>query len=292
VFFNGLWGYNIVRLMLSSGIGNPYDPVKITGSLGRGPALIGGGASRSVTGTFANIGGNAYPAGSGFGGAWAMRDLADDNFDHTGLDFIGGAFVLFGRYLGSGPGNLFLGFATNPAPSMIGSTFKASLKDTYLPTKTVLRVSPTGMWPPTTDWFMDLDPHYTDIYGDPVARLTLDYGTNYIKCANTLAPKYAELLTKMGATNVTTSDPVTTESHATSWSAHIRGGARIGTDPTISVFNKWQQCWTSENLFAAGEITEPTGDNTTTGGTHPAGAGSYVAAEGIKKYLASPGPLV
>jgi gluconate 2-dehydrogenase alpha chain len=292
VFFNGLWGYNIVRLMLSSGIGNPYDPVAVTGSLGRGPSLIGTGPTRAVTGTFSNMGGNAYPAGSGFGGAYGMRDLADDNFDHTGLDFIGGAFVIFGRYLGSGPGNLFLGFGTNPTPNMIGSTFKGSLKDTYLPTKTVLRVAPTGMWPPTTDWFMDLDPHYNDIYGDPVARLTLDYGTNYIKCANNLAPKYAELLTKMGATNVTTSDPVTTETHASSWSAHIRGGARIGTDPTISVFNKWQQCWTSENLFAAGEITEPTGDNTTTGGTHPAGAGSYVAAEGIKKYLASPGMLV
>ncbi len=292
VFFNGVWGYNIIRLMLSSGIGHQYDPNTITGSLGRGPAMIGDGGARTASGTISNIGGNAYPAGNAFGGAYAMRDLADDNFDHTGLDFIGGAFVLFGQYLGGGPSNLQLGFATAPSPNMIGSTFKSSLKDTYLRTKTNLTIAPTGMWPPTTDWFIDLDPNYTDIYGDPLARLTCDYGDNYLKCANYLAPKYADILTKMGASNVTVSNTVANPAHATSWSHHIRGGARIGSDPTTSVFNKWQQCWTSENLFAAGEITEPTGDNTTTGGTHPAGAGSYVAAEGIKKYLQSPGPLV
>ncbi len=290
VFFNGLWGYNIIRLMLSSGIGNPYDPVSITGSLGRGPALLAGARSRTVTGTL-NIGGNAYPAGNAFGGAYAMRDHADDNFDHTGLNFVGGTYVQFGYYLGRGPGHLGL-YANAPSPSMIGSNFKASLKDTFLPTTIPMSISPSGMWIPTTDWFIDLDPNYTDIYGDPVARLTLDIGMNTVNCSNYLAPKYAEILTKMGASNVKTGDPVTTETHASTWSHHIRGGARIGTDPNISVFNKWQQCWTSENLFAAGEITEPTGSNTTTGGTHPAGAGSYVAAEGIKKYLASPGPLV
>ena len=103
---------------------------------------------------------------------------------------------------------------------------------------------------------------------------------------------YANILRRMGATNVQVSDPVNTESHVSTWPHHIRGGARIGSDPNTSVFNKWYQCWTSENLFAAGEITMPTGDNTTTGGTHPAGPGSYVAAEGIKRYLQTPGPLV
>ncbi len=277
--------------MLASGIGNPYNPVNTTGSLGRGAALgVDGGAARSASGTIDNIGGNAYPAGNAFGGSYTMRDLADDNFDHTGLNFIGGAYVLFGLYPGRGPANFNL-YANAPSPQMMGSDFKSKIKDTFLPTKTVLNIAPTGMWPPTTDWFIDLDPHYTDLYGDPLARLTLDWGINTVNCANYLAPKYAEILTKMGASNVKVSDSVNQESHTSTWPAHIRGGARIGTDPNISVFNKWQQCWTCENLFAAGEITEPTGDNTTTGGTHPAGAGSYVAAEGIIKYLQSPGPL-
>jgi len=38
------------------------------------------------------------------------------------------------------------------------------------------------------------------------------------------------------------------------------------------------------NYFAAGEITNTTGNNATAG-THVAGPQSYRAAEGIKKYL-------
>jgi gluconate 2-dehydrogenase alpha chain len=291
VFFNGLWGFNIPKLMLLSGIGNPYDPATATGSLGRGIANgVPGGAVRVATGVMTNLGGNSYPAGNASGGGYSMLDLADDNFDHTGLDFIGGAALSVGTYLGGGPGNLNL-YANNPSPSMIGSTFKAGLKDKFLPTKLPVAFAPSGMFPPTTDWFVDLDPHYTDIYGDPLPRTTLDWGLNTVKCANYLAPKAGEILTKMGASNVTVTPAVNIESHVSAWEAHMRGGARLGTDPTISVFNKWQQCWTSENLFAAGEICNPTGDNITAG-THPVGPTSYVAAEGIKKYLQTPGPLV
>jgi gluconate 2-dehydrogenase alpha chain len=278
--------------MAFSEIGEQYDPVNITGSLGRGPAMgVPGAAVRSASGTLDNIGGNSYPAGNAFGGGYAFRDLSDDNFDHMGLDFIGGAYVFSGLYLGGGPANFNI-YAGSPSPNMIGSNFKASLKDHFLPTKLNLTFAPYGMWPPTTDWFFDLDPHYTDIYGDPLPRLTLDWGMNTVKCSNYLAPKFGDILNQMGASNVTVSQPVSTESHVSSWPAHIRGGTRLGTDPSVSVFNKWQQCWTSENLFAAGEVCDPTGDNTTIGGTHPVGPTSYVAAEGIKKYLQNPGPLV
>jgi gluconate 2-dehydrogenase alpha chain len=292
VFFNGIWGFNITRLMMLSGIGNPYDPVNIKGSMGRGPAPGDpGAAARSVSGTLDNIGQNAYPAGNATGGAYSMLDLADDNFDHTGLDFIGGAYVIFGGYSG-GPTNFFL-YASAPSPNNIGSTFKGNMKDVFLHTKTTLNISPNGMWPPTTDWFWDVDPHYTDEYGDPLARLTMDWGANQTKCSNYLAPKYAEILQKMGASNVTMTPEATPNTrHMFAFLAHMRGGARLGSDPLVSVFNKWQQCWTSENLFAAGEVLDPTGDNTTTGGTHPIGPTSYVAAEGIKKYLQNPGPLV
>jgi gluconate 2-dehydrogenase alpha chain len=134
VFFNGLWGFNLIKLLYYSNIGTPYNPVTITGSLGRGPAVGAGGATvRTVTGTLANIGGNSYPAGNGLGGGYTMLDLADDNFDHTGQNFIGGAYVIVGSYLGSGPAN-FNFFAGAPSPTMIGSIFKATLKDRFLPT--------------------------------------------------------------------------------------------------------------------------------------------------------------
>ncbi len=71
----------------------------------------------------------------------------------------------------------------------------------------------------------------------------------------------------------------------------MRGGARTGEKPETSVFNKWMQCWDVENLFAASEICFTFGDNITAG-THPAGMQAYLAADGIQKYLKSPGSLV
>ncbi len=95
----------------------------------------------------------------------------------------------------------------------------------------------------------------------------------------------------MGCTNVFSTPSVTPGSvHVDAWQAHTRGGARLGTNAATSVFNLWQQCWTADNLFAGGEICNTTGNNMTAG-THGMGYQSYVAADGIKKYLASPGPL-
>jgi gluconate 2-dehydrogenase alpha chain len=95
----------------------------------------------------------------------------------------------------------------------------------------------------------------------------------------------------MGAQNVALSATVPPGSvHIDWWGAHIRGGCRIGQDPNTSVWNKWNQCWTSPNYFGAGEITNTCGDNVPSG-THIAGPQSYVAAEGIQKYLKSPGIL-
>jgi gluconate 2-dehydrogenase alpha chain len=288
-FVNTLWGFNIVRLMLLSGIGNPYNPTTVSGTLGRAAVQPTGSPARSASGTL-SIGGNSYSAGNGQGGGTQMLDLADDNFDHTGKNYIGGSRVVVGAYLGSGPGNLAV--ATSVGASNIGSSYKGSQKNRYLPQKLTISLSPAGMFPPTTNNYVDLDPHYTDIYNDPLARQTMDHIANGTNCSNDQAPTYGTILTKMGAANVTVSNPaVPLSAHINSWSAHTRGGARIGVDPNVSVFNKWGQCWVAQNLFAAGEITLPTGDNTTTGGTHPAGASALIVADGIKQYLSSPGLL-
>ena len=289
VFISTTMGFNIVRLALLSGIGTPYNPVTITGAVGRGAAQPTGSPSRSVTGTMA-IGGNAYSAGN-YGQPYQFLDLADDNFDHTGKNYIGGSRVTVGNYFGAGPGNLAI--ATAVSANNIGSNYKASLKDRYLMTSTTVAISPAGMVPPTTDNYLDLDPHYVDIYGDPVTRQTLDNIPNGTNCSNDQAPLYQAILQKMGATNVTLGSPaVPGTSHITSFTNHTRGGIRMGSDPTLSVFNKYGQSWTNQNFFAAGESVEPVGDNTTTGGTHPAGALALFIADGIKKYLTGPSFLV
>jgi gluconate 2-dehydrogenase alpha chain len=289
VFFNGLWGFNIIRSMLLSGIGNPYNPTAVSGSLGRGMT------EANVLGPYTlgtiNIGANAYPAGNGSGGQYNVRDLADDNFDHTGLNFIGGINTLgVGGYAGSGPGfaSSYYGAAS---PSNIGSAYKATWKNNYLKTSQGVTIFNYTNQLPTTEYYSDLDPHYNDIYGDPLARATLDYGINEVNTSNYLVPMFKNVLEKMGCTNVISTPagtPGTT--HVDAWQAHTRGGARVGLNPATSVFNLYQQCWTAENLFASGEICNTTGNNMTAG-THGAGYQSYVAADGIKKYLASPGSL-
>lgn len=285
--FNGIWGYNIIRIMLLSGIGRPYDPVAGTGSLGRG---LTNGYSPSVTsvrGTM-NIGGNAYSSGNAAGGGFKILDFADDNFDHKGQNFIGGSAITVGGYLGSAPGLIT---AFNPGKDNFGSQWKAGLKDVKLPNRLTVSAAPSGPEIPTKDQFVDLDPHYTDIYGDPLARITIDWGANRWRPAEYIAPKVGEIFTKMGATNVAVNKVPELNQHVDWWGHHMRGGSRMGEKSETSVFNKWMQSWDVENLFAASETSFPFGDNITAG-THPAGMLAYLAADGIKKYLNSPGPLV
>jgi len=302
VFFNGMWGYNMIRIMLLSGVGTPYDPVAQTGAVGRG--LTNGYLpyrGTSISGTLPNIGGNSYPAGNGSGGSVDIYDLMDDNFDHSaaGLNgnppFIGGAEIGFGGYPGGGPGNIT--FAGGVTSASMGPVFKATQKDKYLPTKTVLASTPLAHDIPTKDHYVDLDPHYTDIYGDPLARLTYDWTANTYNGARFLVTKVQEILGKMGAQNITIGSVVAPNTSSTPtndwWGHHLRGGCRIGQSSASSVWNLWNQGWAPfYNIFGAGEITNTSGDNVPSG-THVAGPQSYRAAEGIQKYLAlmTPGQL-
>jgi gluconate 2-dehydrogenase alpha chain len=284
--FAGLWGPIIYRLMSLSGIGRPYNPVTGSGSLGRG---VHSGHSPGVTGVSGtlDIGGNAYSVGNAYAGASSMLDLAEDNFDHTDLDFIGGANLRIGSYPGGAP-NLLTG--NPPGKNNFGSAWKASIKDSKLLTKIRVGASPAGVTIPRKDHFWDLDPHYTDMYGDPLVRWTLDWDENQWRAADYIAPKIGEIFTKMGATDVSVNKVPESSQNMDYWGYHTRGGIRMGNNPTTSVFNKWLQCWDAENVFAASEGTDTFGDNTTPG-THIAGMQAFLAADGVKKYLESPGSL-
>lgn len=293
VVFNGLWGYNIIRLMLLSGIGTPYDPIQQTGSLGRG---LSEGYYPGVSGASVqlDIGSNDYCAGNGAGGGYAFMDLNEANLNYTHpttfLGHIAGNYV--GDYRGSGPGTIS---SHLPSKTAFGSTWKAGLKDEKIPSKIRFGIGTSGPTLPVLEHFIDLDPHYNDIYGDPCARITLDWDANsyrvgeYVTNGSTLI---TDILKKMGdPTTVKTTHVAELSQHVDWWGHHMRGGARTGSNPATSVFNKWMQCWTCENVFSSGEICFTFGDNITNG-THPAGAMAYLAADGIKKYLANPGPLV
>jgi gluconate 2-dehydrogenase alpha chain len=290
VFFNGMWGYNMIRVMLLSGVGVPYNPTAVTGTVGRG--LTNGYTpfrGTNVTGTLPNLGSNNYPAGNASGGGFDIYDLMDDNFIHTGLNFIGGSEISFGGYAGGGPGNIT--FAGGVSVASMGGPFKATQKDKYLQTKTVLSSTPFAPDLPNTTNYVDLDPHYTDAYGDPVSRLTFDWTPNTYNGATYLVNKVKAILQQMGAQNITVGTQVNPGAANNDWwGHHLRGGCRIGSDPAWSAYTGYNQLWLNGtqgvNYFGAGEITNTTGD-TVPSGTHQAGPQSYRAAEGIVKYLQS-----
>jgi gluconate 2-dehydrogenase alpha chain len=299
VFYNATWGFNVPRLFLLSGMGTPYNPTAVTGSMGRGPQY--GSAPpgvASITGAL-DIGENLYPAGNASGGAVDILDLADDNFDHKGLDFIGGGMLHLGRYPGGSPKTYdpSNGIMALLGPNAQGSQFKAGLKNFYLPTTTNVTVAMAGPELPDTRWSIDLDPDYVDLYGDPLARFTYNFGSNSYNAALYLsgsnAGPAAMILEKMGCTNITANAGVNPgEIPLDNYTAHIRGGCRMGVDSETSALNMYGQMWNNPNMFAGGEVTFTTGDSTADGGVHPLGAVAYVNAEGLQKYLESPDMLV
>jgi gluconate 2-dehydrogenase alpha chain len=293
-FFIGLWGMNNARIPFLSGVGGtPYNPTTVTGTMGRGSIPPAGGTSASVSGVF-NLGANAYPCGNGGGGGISLLDWAADNFDHTGLNFIGGGTLTVGAYYGAEPSNLQI--VSKYSAANIGSAYKASVKNYYLPTTTTVSLSDSESNLPVTTHYWDVDPVYTDWYGDPLVRVTADgVDANAYNSNVYISPLLAPILTKMGASNVTkhpAAASLAAAGHTTGQggSYHHKGGTRAGLSSSTSMLNAYQQSWTTPNLFIAGESTLPFTDNVTAG-THALGPTAFIAAEGIMKYLASPGEL-
>ena len=177
--------------MLNSGIGNPYNPATATGSLGRGIAM-GVPPPDGRTELHWEFSKTSAATATLRQRLVAERmkfvDLSDDNFDHTGLNFIGGALYPEAGILPRWRTRATSLYTQNgPTPAMIGSTFKASIKNTFLANKKPRSLfRPQEYRPPVTDWYVDLDPHYTDITVTHCRELTIDWTMNRYNCANYL----------------------------------------------------------------------------------------------------------
>jgi gluconate 2-dehydrogenase alpha chain len=158
----------------------------------------------------------------------AVDNWADDNFDHSGLDFIGG-------------GNLWVYSDRRPigAASMStygraptwGSKWKSFIKEnadrfnvSYLQ-KTTL---------PYEDNYLDLDPVVKDPMGFPVIRITADYKDNEKRMGPFIQEKMAQWYMEAGAIAVE-KGPVGTMLPST----HAYGGTRMGDNHATNVVNRW-----------------------------------------------------
>jgi len=157
-----------------------------------------------------------------------VDNYADDNFDHAGLDFIGG-------------GNLWVYSDRRPigAASMTtfgkaprwGAAWKSFVRENadrwniaYLQ-KTTL---------PYEDNYLDLDPVVKDPLGNPVTRITADFKDNEKRVGAYIQDRMTQWFKEAGAIAIERG-PAGTMGPST----HAYGGTRMGDNVETNVVNRW-----------------------------------------------------
>ncbi|WJY28084.1 MULTISPECIES: GMC family oxidoreductase [Sporosarcina] len=275
--------FSNVRLMLLSKIGKPYDPKTGTGVIGKNQTAHQRNLTHTrVRGFFDNKKFNRY-AGTGALGV-TMDDFNVEQLDHTKLDFLHG-FCLRTSQRGDRP--ISNNFVPDGVPSW-GPEFKD--KSLFYANRRIDVQQQNGALPWKDNYF-DLDPTYTDIFGDPLLRVTSrfhDQDRNIVRYAH---QRSKELLEEMGADHITVPDITDeTEFNKTSLSDHTGGGVIMGADPETSAVNTYSQVWDMDNLFVVGASSFP--HMSSSNPTATVGAMAYRAAEGMIKFLEEGGQLV
>jgi gluconate 2-dehydrogenase alpha chain len=270
-----------VSLLLNSGIGEPYDPISQKGTVGRNYSYQ---LSRmGVSLFFEDKDFNPFMGAPGT--TMVVDDYDADNFDHSGLGFLGGAIIRCGH----GDGRP-IGYRPTPGGTpRWGSEWKQATAKWY---QHAMNISIAGSNYANRYNYLDLDPTYKDQLGRPLLRLTYNFVENDYKLAEYCMAKAVEIgrsmkPTIMGNPRLRRGDYDITPYQST----HNTGGTIQGTDPKTSVVNRYLQSWDAHNLFVMGASTFP--QQVAYNPTGPLGALTYWSAETIvQKYLKNPGPLV
>ena len=272
-----------VQLLMVSGIGQIYDPVKNEGTLGRNFTHQ---TLSKATGFFdpkTHIF-NPFIASGAIG--MCIDEFNGDNFDHGPLGFVGGGYM--GQVQTNGRP-----IETTPVPAGTptwGAKWKQAVKENY--NSSVYSSSGVhGCFYSYRDVYLDLDPTYKDRFGRPLMRMTIDFHENEHKMSAYLTDKYAGVIKAMGAQRVD-SEPRTGHYNVSDYqTSHLCGGAIMGADPKTSVVNRYQQHWQVSNLFVIGASSFP--QNAGYNPTGTVGAITYWTLDAIRnQYLKNPGPLV
>jgi len=170
-----------------------------------------------------------------------VDEWADDNYDHSGLGFIGGTSLhvhtemhpidaasmpLFGRAPGWGSG--WKSFVRQSA---------ARFTSAYLQTSTF----------PYESTFLDLDTQVRDPLGDAVCRVTTSAKENETRSVQYAQKKMEEWFRAAGAVEVFTQPPL-----VPGLSTHAFGGTRMGNNPETNVVDGWGFSHEAPNLGILG----------------------------------------
>jgi len=269
---------NNTRLMLLSGIGKPYDPVANAGTVGRNYAYQ---TPSSVTLFFEDKNFNSFMGAGGLG--VAIDEFNGDNFDHSGLGFIGGGFLQAGS---NGARPIEIRPVPQGTPRWGGEWKKAVAK--YFNRSFGITIQ--GACQSYRTNYLDLDPTYRDAYGLPLLRMTFDRHENETKMSVWLTNKAAEIAKAIGPAKMNVSPRTGKYTIVPYQSTHNTGGAVMGADPATSAVNKYLQSWDVSNVFVVGASAFPQNGGYNPTGT--VGALTFQALEAIKtRYLKRPGAL-
>jgi gluconate 2-dehydrogenase alpha chain len=272
-----------VQLLMLSGIGKRYDPVRNEGVIGRNftHQTISDVVSFFDRSKFVF---NPFIASGAIG--MCIDEFNGDNFDHGPHGFVGGGYMgqvqTNGRPIETTP--------VPPGTPRWGGAWKQAVRDNY---QSALKpgTGVHGSMYSYRDVYLDLDPTYRDRLGRPLVRITMDFHDNELRQNAFLTDKFAEIFRAMGASQVVKEyrkGPYDITKYQTT---HLCGGAVMGTDPKTSALNRYLQSWDVSNLFVMGASAFPQNAGCNPTGTLAALA--YWSAKAIREqYLRNPGPMV
>ncbi|WP_371875665.1 GMC family oxidoreductase [Duganella aceris] len=274
---------NNVRMLLLSGIGQPYDPVSGKGTVGKNYAY------QMVSSTSAFFGQEVHMnpfVGAGAAGQQAIDEFNADHFDHARMGFVGGAMI----FAGATGGRPIVQMPLPPDAPQWGSGWKSAVRRHYAHSSSVATMGSVMAY---RDRYLDLDPTYRDAHGLPLLRMTFDWHPNEYRMTAFASERAGEIVRAMRPQRVSQHVLRPGDSYDTRvyQSSHTTGGAIIGSDPSNSVLNRYSQCWDVPNVFVFGASSFP--QNIGYNPTGLVGALTYFAAAKIRSsYLKSGGPLV
>ncbi|HEV7267778.1 MAG TPA: GMC family oxidoreductase [Falsiroseomonas sp.] len=268
-----------VRLLLLSGIGAPYDPRTGEGTVGKNytyQTMSGVSVFKDESFNF-----NPYMGAGALG--MAVNDYNGEAFDHTGLGFIGGAYIACYQ-TGGRP------IERHPVPEETprwGLAWKQAVARHY---NSTLSLSVHGSSMPHRGNYLDLDPTYRDAFGVPLLRMTFDFPANDRLMSEFLTDRAVLIGNAIGG-KVEASRRQGLYSVVPYQTTHNTGGAIMGENPRESVVNRYLQCWDAHNVFVMGACAFP--HNPGYNPSDTVGALALWAARAMREdYLPNPRPLV
>ena len=276
------WSLNNVRLLLLSKAGQPYDPATGKGTIGKNLTHQVSQATR----VFFDKPLNAFMGAGGLG-------IGISDFDgQEGLDRFpdvlrGGNIRLMST--GEGPIASFGIIPPGEVKSDWGSEWKKAALNWH---DRAAAVNSEAEHLAYRQNYLDLDPTYTDKYGDPLLRLTLDWTDHERAQGKMLTTVQAAMGRAMNARVGNANSNLLERYTVTQYqSTHVNGGVIMGSSPDTSALNSWMQHWQIPNLWVMGGSAFP--QNGSGNPTLTILATTLRAADAlVDRYLKNPGRLV